>query len=157
MYTRIERLELPSGAGVGVNMGLVAQILRPLARAVHRLVKRRPCPSGAHAVALTPERRIILVKLRYAGGWRLPGGGRDADEPVEEAALRELREEIGMTAYARLRRSTVPGVVIVEGVTYRPRRWSWEVERVCEASLTDLPANLSPVAAGWIRRVKREL
>ena len=37
---------------------------------------RRPRTFGAHALALTPERKLILVKLRYASGWRLPGGGR---------------------------------------------------------------------------------
>ena len=42
---------------------------------VHWLI-RRPRTFGAHALALTPERRIVLVKLRYAPGWRLPGGGR---------------------------------------------------------------------------------
>ena len=39
------------------------------------------------------------MKLRYARGWRLPGGGRDPSEPSIDAALRELREEIGMTGH----------------------------------------------------------
>ena len=46
---------------------------------------------------------MILVKLRYAPGWRLPGGGRADDEDPCEAALRELREEIGMTAHGKAR------------------------------------------------------
>ena len=43
-----------------------------------------PNVSGAHAVALTPERKLILVKLRYAYGWRPPGGGRSAGESPEQ-------------------------------------------------------------------------
>ena len=56
---------------------------------------RRPRTFGAHALALTPERKIVLVKLRYAPGWRLPGGGRGEHEDPRDAVLRELREEIG--------------------------------------------------------------
>lgn len=106
---------------------------------------------GAHAAALTPAGRIILVKLRYAPGWRLPGGGRNAGEKLEDAALRELREEIGMTAHGRVR--VDHGLVIVEDVSYRPRRWSWEVEMVREAPLDGLPSDLSPRARRWLERL----
>lgn len=35
---------------------------------------------------------------RHSGQWALPGGGREPGEAVEETALRELREETGVTA-----------------------------------------------------------
>jgi len=52
--------------------------VRVAATAFHRLLRlawfvRRPRTFGAHALALTAGRKIILVKLRYAPGWRLPG------------------------------------------------------------------------------------
>ncbi len=110
-----------------------------------------PATRGAHAAAFTPARGLILVKLRYAPGWRLPGGGCEDGEDVETAALRELREEVGMTAHGRVR--VDGGLVIVEDVAYRPRRWSWEVEAVCEAPLDCLPRDLSPRARRWIERL----
>jgi len=129
---------------------------------------RRPKTYGAHAIALTPERRLILVKLWYAPGWRMPGGGRSPDEPATEAALRELREEIGMIAHG----SVEPGceldeqvdfkrdtcsLIIVRDVEFRPKRWSWEVEAVCDAPLDDLPADLAAPARRWLRAVEDRL
>jgi 8-oxo-dGTP pyrophosphatase MutT (NUDIX family) len=144
-------------------------LLRVVLTAAQQLRKagwffRRPRTYGAHALAFTPERRIILVKLRYARGWRLPGGGRRTDEPAIDAALRELREEIGMTEHGAVRlaaeleqrpdaRRDLVSLVIVEDVHYAPRR-SWEVERVIESSLDDLPDDLSPIAAEWIAALR---
>jgi len=137
-------------------MRLIDRLLRPVARIAARLLRRADGaepPPGAHAIALTREGRVILVKLRYAPGWRLPGGGRSSDETLEQAVLRELREEVGMTAHGRLR--PVPGlgsVLLVEDVVYRPKRWSWEVEQVIAADPRALPRRLSPRAAEWIAR-----
>lgn len=134
--------------------------------ALHGLLKlnwfvRRPRTFGAHAIAMTAERRIILVKLRYAPGWRVPGGGRAKTEHPREAILRELREEIGMSSHGRVRiaaeleeesdfKHDLASLLIVEDVQYRPRRWSWEVEQVREFSIDNLPSDLSPRSARWI-------
>jgi 8-oxo-dGTP pyrophosphatase MutT (NUDIX family) len=128
---------------------------------------RRPRTFGAHALALTPERKLILVKLRYVPGWRLPGGGRNPDETPVQAALRELREEIGMTSHGSVQlaaeleqrpdgRRDLVSVMIVKDVRYEPR-WSWEVERVTEVDLASLPADLAPVAKEWIDAVIAKL
>ena len=152
---------------------LVDTLLRPLLTAAHQLLRfnwfvRRPRTFGAHALAMTPDRKVVLVKLRYASGWRLPGGGRSEDEDPRDAVLRELREEIGMTAHGRVRLATeldqisdfkrdLASLLIVEDVRYRPRRWSWEIEQIAEASLADLPADLAPIAAEWIAAVRRKI
>ncbi len=137
---------------ITLESGLSERWLRPLLTWLHRRSRRgggeRP---GVHAIALTPARRVILVKLRYAPGWRLPGGGRAAHEELETAALRELREEIGMTAHGQVR--SVGGLVIVDDVAYRPRRWSWEVAAVSEVPLDQLPADLSPRSRRWLEQL----
>ena len=152
---------------------MLKRVLRAAATAFHKLLAvgwffRRPKTYGAHAFALTREGRLVLVKLWYAPGWRLPGGGRDESEPPVDAALRELREEIGMTSYGAVepgreleeevdfRRDTC-SLIIVRDVEYRPKRWSWEVEAVREASLDDLPRDLSPQTRRWLREVEARL
>lgn len=147
--------------------------LRALLGALYRLLKlgwfvRRPRTFGAHALAFTPQGRIVLVKLRYAPGWRLPGGGRGPGEDPRTAVLRELREEIGMTAHGEVTlaceleeptdyKRDLAALLIVRDVIYQPRRWSWEVEDVMEAALTDLPADLSLRMAGWLDALKHSL
>jgi len=156
-----------------VSTQLSDRILRPLFTAGHKLLKliwfvRRPRTFGAHALALTRERKVILVRLRYAPGWRLPGGGRSAHEDPRAAVLRELREEIGMTGHGRVRHACeleentdfkrdLASLLIVEDVRYRPPRWSWEVEQVIERSLDDLPTDLASIAENWIAEVRDKL
>ena len=136
-------------------------VRRP-ATAVNRARKRlrkasRRARLGAHAIALSPAGKVILVKLRYAHGWRLPGGGRSAAEALIDGALREAREEIGMTGHGTV--TPLPDIdaalILVENVTYSPRRWSWEIEQVIEADLDDLPPKMSPRAARWLRAFRK--
>jgi 8-oxo-dGTP diphosphatase len=45
--------------------------------------------------------RVLFIRRKhepYAGRWALPGGFLEIDEPIEEAARRELREETGYDA-----------------------------------------------------------
>jgi 8-oxo-dGTP pyrophosphatase MutT (NUDIX family) len=147
-------------------------ILRVALTAAHKLLRtawfvRRPRTFGAHALAFTPEGKLILVKLRYAPGWRVPGGGRKGGEPADDAVLRELREEIGMTAHGRVRfaceleeavdfKRDLAALLIVEDVLYRPR-WTWEVEQVGEFPLDDLPPDTAQSTMRWIDSVRKIL
>ncbi|MBO9042646.1 NUDIX hydrolase [Curtobacterium flaccumfaciens] len=51
---------------------------------------------------ITDGDRVLLAKLRHpdAGTWTLPGGGVEFDETVEQAVVREIREETGYEAQA---------------------------------------------------------
>jgi 8-oxo-dGTP pyrophosphatase MutT (NUDIX family) len=141
--------------------------------AAHKALKatwfvRRPHTSGAHALALTPERKLVLVKLRYAGGWRIPGGGRHRDESAVEAVVRELREEIGMTAHGRVRlaceleertdfKHDLAALLVVEDVRYHPHKWSWEVEQVGEFAIDRLPADTVGPTLRWLELLRAHL
>jgi 8-oxo-dGTP pyrophosphatase MutT (NUDIX family) len=152
---------------------MLNRLLRSGATAIHKLLAagrffRRPRTFGAHAVALTRDGRLVLVKLWYAPGWRLPGGGRAASEPAAEAALRELREEIDMTSHGSIQpvceleeqadfRRDLASLVIVRDVEYRPKRWNWEVEAVDDFDPNDMPADLSSQTRRWLRTVAEHL
>jgi ADP-ribose pyrophosphatase YjhB (NUDIX family) len=56
---------------------------------------------GVQAIVVEPPRRVLLVRLSYARGWHLPGGGVERHETLEEALARELREECGVVPTAR--------------------------------------------------------
>jgi ADP-ribose pyrophosphatase YjhB (NUDIX family) len=63
-----------------------------------RVAYRNPLPVAA-AVVLNDRREVLLVRRRYephAGEWCLPTGFAELDETIENAALRELREETGI-------------------------------------------------------------
>jgi 8-oxo-dGTP pyrophosphatase MutT (NUDIX family) len=151
----------------------VNAILRLLLTGAHWLLKlnwfvRRPRTFGAHALALTPDGKVILVRLRYAPGWRLPGGGRAEDEDPRDAVLRELREEIGMISHGVVQlaaeleerpdfKRDLASLLVVRDVRYRPHRWSWEVEAIVERELNDLPDEVAPIARGWISTLRDKL
>jgi 8-oxo-dGTP diphosphatase len=55
----------------------------------------------ADAVLITRERtpRVLLIRRKhepFAGMWAIPGGFVEIDEPLEDAARRELQEETGV-------------------------------------------------------------
>ncbi|MET9549664.1 NUDIX hydrolase [Streptomyces sp. NPDC006627] len=62
----------------------------------------RPLRRVARVVLLDPDDRILLLHGHEPGDpaddwWFTPGGGLEGDETREQAALRELREETGIT------------------------------------------------------------
>ena len=92
-------------------MSAFDEALRERARAhLARFERRAVAPDGrrpaAVAVVLLPDdegRACLLLTKRarglrnHGGQWALPGGRVDHPETAQEAALRELREEVGVT------------------------------------------------------------
>lgn len=163
----------PARAASVAAMGWTDRLLRVALTGAHKLMQlgwfvRRPRTYGAHALALTAERKLVLVRLRYAPGWRVPGGGRRPDEPAHEAALRELREEIGLLDHGGIRlaaeleedvdfKRDLAALLIVEDVRYAPPRWSLEIEEVAEFHLDALPPDTAPSTLRWIELLSRHL
>ena len=63
---------------------------------------------GVNVVCFDPENRILMLKHLFhpLSPWGLPGGWMDRGETPAECAMRELREETGIT-------SAVPGDAIL--------------------------------------------
>ena len=115
----------------------------------------RPTTFGVHAVPITPSGDLVLVKLSYARGWRLPGGGRKSNEDAERAIIRELQEEIGLEGYSGIQKVTEfehrpdfrrsqSSLFVVRDVVYRSR-WSLEIKAVAEFDQGKLPMDTAPI------------
>ncbi|HEX6077919.1 MAG TPA: NUDIX hydrolase [Micromonosporaceae bacterium] len=52
---------------------------------------------GSAVLLRDDSNRILLVEPTYKDYWELPGGAVDADESPYDAAVRELKEELGLS------------------------------------------------------------
>jgi 8-oxo-dGTP pyrophosphatase MutT (NUDIX family) len=124
----------------------------------------RPTTFGVHAVPITPSGNIVLVKLSYASGWRLPGGGRKPHEDPERAVIRELQEEIGLERYENVQKVTdfehrpdfrrsQSSLFVVRDVVYRSK-WSLEIKAVAEFHPGELPPDTAPITRGLLAKAR---
>ena len=116
-------------------------------------------PAGVHAIPVTPEGRLVLVRLTYARGWRLPGGGHKKGEEARAAMLRELREEIGLTGHGAIEEvaayrlgedGETGSLFVVRDVTYAASP-NFEVAEVKEFDPQALPVDVAPRWRPWLR------
>lgn len=59
--------------------------------------KEYPEKEVASVAVFNPEGKLLFGQRADTGKWTLPGGHLDADERPEAGAVRELREEVGLT------------------------------------------------------------
>jgi 8-oxo-dGTP pyrophosphatase MutT (NUDIX family) len=114
-----------------------------------------PTAMGVAGAVYGTDGRILLVKHRYNPGWRLPGGGVDRGEPPQDAVLRELAEEVGLTGGAAeffglyVRKAGWATAVIalyrIRGgtVNFRP---NLEIKEICFADPAKPPEGCTPAA-----------
>jgi 8-oxo-dGTP pyrophosphatase MutT (NUDIX family) len=70
---------------------------------------------NAASVALIEKDRVLLIQRNrtpYFGMWSLPGGRLEPGETAETAAVREVREETGLTCF---RLTPVRRMLLAEG------------------------------------------
>jgi 8-oxo-dGTP diphosphatase len=128
------------GDGTGLRTGKEPSLTPPLVRAAGGVVWRR-VPAGVD---------VVLVHRPAYDDWALPKGKLEPGETDEQAALREVREETGLSC--RLG-TELPSTTYADGQG-RPkvvRYWSMTVmpaaPGAAAGSLTDLPLNPEPKAS----------
>lgn len=139
---------------------LPTPVLRVVYRYGHHLARgywriRRPAVFGVKAVLRDDEGRILLVRHTYGdrAAWGLPGGGRHGDDPPEQTATREVREEVGadVTAWETLgeiysealhKRDTVT-VLVGDWPGGEPRLQGAELAEAAWFALDALPERLA--------------
>lgn len=90
----------------GRRAKLIDSVWRMALRVGFRLARvwwhlRRPSHEGA-LVAIYVGRALLLVKSSYRDEWNLPGGSVNPGETPDEAAQREMEEEIGLSSFTLL-------------------------------------------------------
>lgn len=74
-------------------------VYRRLPTSLRRIVVRRVAPSftvGAMCVIERDDGRVLLIRHLYRRRWGVPGGLLERHETPEDAARREVREEVGL-------------------------------------------------------------
>jgi 8-oxo-dGTP pyrophosphatase MutT (NUDIX family) len=124
-----------------------------------RLYVTRPITVGVRLI-LTDGQSVLLVKHTYQRHWYLPGGGVQKSETLEQAARREMAEEVGAqlgqlqlfgvyTNFYEYKNDHV--IVFVCDDFTLADEMGHEIERIGFFDLDDLPDGVSP---GSERRIR---
>lgn len=90
-------------------------------------------PNIGVAVAVIRDDKVLLTQREDFEVWCLPGGGVDANETVEQAGIREVREETGLAVQ----------IVGLVGLCSRPF-WTVSGAHMCILAATPLSGDLVP-------------
>lgn len=113
-------------------------------------------PNGVHVLAKYGDRFALIKQFRPATGgyvYELPGGGVEPGETVLDAAIREMKEEIGLVAdsgvvLGKCRPSLafsneITWLVYLEGISLGPQHLDWDEDiEVFWVTLQELEAML---------------
>jgi 8-oxo-dGTP pyrophosphatase MutT (NUDIX family) len=105
------------------------------------------------------RQKVLLIKRRDVPVFALPGGGVEANETFEEAAIRETQEETGLTVkikrtiayYYPINKIAFPTVFFECEPISGTLSLSSETSKVEFFPLSNLPAYLPPPYPDWIQ------
>ena len=137
----------------------VIQLLYTLKRMLLRVTRWKT--RGVKVMVFNPARELLLIRNSYGRSHLhvLPGGGIHRGEAPEQAAAREVREEVGVgcerLTFRSVHRNHAEGkrdtIYLFTGFTTdRPSPASFEVE---EAAFHPLDALPETVSAATLRRI----
>lgn len=128
----------------------VTLLVYPFVRLYWRVMK--PRGYGARAIVLH-DNQILLVKTVYGTYWGTPGGMMSRGESPEACALRELKEETGITGEIAYKLGTYASAqegkrdtihVFVVRADKKDLSLEWELASAQWFSLDALPQDVSP-------------
>ena len=119
--------------------------------------EERPVTEVAVGILIRSDGAFLLTTRppgkAYAGHWEFPGGKLEDAETVEQALVRELQEELGVTVTAiqRWREQLVDYPHALVRLHFcKVTAWAGELQ-MCEGQLSEwqtLPVSVEPVLAG---------
>ena len=120
------------------------------------------------AIIVFPHNKILLIKrgtVVFKGYWALPGGRVDAGESVEQAVVREVKEETGLIVEIVRKIGEYHESGVKDGIEYdyypacflvKPtggeiKRQEGEIEQIGLFDLKDIPERLAFVHSSMIK------
>jgi 8-oxo-dGTP diphosphatase len=90
--------------------------------------------SSASVALVTDDDRVLVLKASYKDYWSFPGGMIDAGETPRQAAIRELREEAGIT----LDESALQFAFVASRRSKQAMSYTFMFEATVDAAVLDL-------------------
>lgn len=108
---------------------------------------------------LKENAKILLVKDKWAHKWELPGGGIKMDENLEDAVIREFKEETGLTAKVLKFLTYKEGYLYQDDkdLAWKTFRFYFEVEKISgEIIISGNKKDVEKVGYVNIKEIKKE-
>lgn len=119
----------------------------------------KPVTVGSRAIITDGTNRILLVRAKDDGLFYIPGGGVKKGESMEQAAIREIKEECCvevndlkiLSVYSNFIEHKNDHIALFFGITNAIPRPNGEISEAKFFSADSLPSNISK---GSARRIK---